>query len=315
MNKISVLAISAIIAMPVFAEEVTHTTKSSVTEGIENIELYDEPIADNLGKDFSAKKESNPKVKFPRGMQIGAGVSATSGLNGFIGYANKDFESFWWKRLGVRFDFATTSPVKSAINSAVDSALGDGVDIGDELSINSGELAAKHMGLLVDFYPFGNTWFAGGWRLTGGYVKGSMKVSAGLTGEISSLPGEGFEFEFGDNIYRYAGNSLKGTAGLDWKYSGPYLGTGFDLGIFRGFKIYMDAGVVFTSKTASVGIDIPFDGLTVSHDNGKSWESINDADYKDELERIKADTLADANDALNDIKFYPMIKLGFMYRF
>ena len=35
---------------------------------------------------------------------------------------------------------------------------------------------------------------------------------------------------------------------------------------------------------------------------------------KDELD-IKAEALADAQSELDDLKFYPMVKVGFMYRF
>lgn len=96
---------------------------------------------------------TNTKAKFPHGVQIGMGVSATSGLNGFIGYANKDFDSFWAKRFGVRLDFASTRPIKSAINSGVDSFMGDdGIDIGDNLTIKDGEIKSYHAAALLDFY-------------------------------------------------------------------------------------------------------------------------------------------------------------------
>ena len=91
MKKISILALMSVFAIPAFASDfnVTPTQHQQVT-----------------------KTEHG----FLHGVQIGAGLSATSGLNGFIGYVNKDFDSFWAKRFGLRFDFATTKPVKSLIN-------------------------------------------------------------------------------------------------------------------------------------------------------------------------------------------------------
>jgi hypothetical protein len=77
----------------------------------------------------------------------------------------------------------------------------------------------------------------------------------------------------------------------------------------------MDAGVVFTSKTAHVGLDVPLTNLQVSHDGGASWSDVNNLTLQAELDAAKAAALADANDELDNIKFYPMIKLGFMYRF
>ena len=107
------------------------------------------------------------------GVQFGLGVSAASGLNGFVGYANKGFESFWWKRLGARLDFARTAPIKSWINSEINDIVGaEGIEIDDSLTIQQIDLKANHTALMVDFYPFGDMWFLGGWRISGGYYRG-----------------------------------------------------------------------------------------------------------------------------------------------
>ncbi|MDR0727263.1 MAG: hypothetical protein LBF37_04345 [Rickettsiales bacterium] len=309
MKKISILAILSVCALPAFAETGVTSVPTGETFDLEPMAIETEYVAE------VAPKKSNAKTKFPRGMQIGVGASATSGLNGFIGYANKDFESFWWKRLGVRFDFASTSLIKSSINSAIDSALEDGVDIGDGMTLGGGSAKGHHIGAFVDFYPFGNTFLFGGIRFTGGYVTGKTNVAATLDGEFKNIPGGAFEFELNGIDYRYLGDSIKASADVDWKYSGPYLGTGFDLGLFWGVKIFMDAGVVFTSKTASVGLDIPLNNLEVSHNGGSSWNSVSNPTLEAELDAAKAAALADVNNELDDIKFYPMVKLGFMYRF
>lgn len=258
---------------------------------------------------------TNTKTKFPHGVQIGMGVSATSGLNGFVGYVNKDFDSFWAKRFGVRLDFASTRPIKSAIDSGIDSFIGDdGIDIGDNLTIKDGEIKSYHAAALVDFYPFGDTWFLGGLRLTGGYYLGKTDIDANLAGHIDGMPNESYEFKLMDEMYRYTGNSVQGTAHTDWKYSGPYIGTGFDLGLFAGFKIYMDAGVVFTNKAAQLDLDVPFEGL--QHWNGTGWDTVaDDGALQAQVDAVTREALADAQHELNDNKFYPMVKLGFMYRF
>lgn len=258
---------------------------------------------------------TNTKTKFPHGVQVGLGVSATSGLNGFVGYANKGFDSFWAKRFGVRLDFATTRPIKSAINSAVDSFMGDdGIDIGDNLTVRDGEIKSYHAAALVDFYPFGDTWFLGGMRLTGGYYLGKTDLDANLAGHIDGMPDGTYEFKLMNEMYRYTGNSVHGAAHADWKYSGPYLGAGFDLGLVAGFKIYMDAGVVFTNKAAQLDLDVPFQGL--EHYNAGTWTPVSgNAALQDQVNQVAAQALADAQDELDDMKFYPMVKLGFMYRF
>lgn len=298
MKKILCSAVAAMMIMPAtYAAETT--TSETITEN-----TSDTAIAEKTSREWL------------HGVQVGLGASATSGLNGFVGYANKDFDSFWLKRFGFRVDFASTRPVKSAINSAVDSAMGSsGIDIGDNLTINDGEIKAHHVAALVDFYPFGNTWFWGGLRLTGGYYTGKLDVDANLSGKIDGLPSDAFEFKLMKNLYRYTGNSVHGTARADWKYSGPYLGTGFDLGLFAGFKIYMDAGVVFTSKTAQLNLDVPFAGLEYYDTAASTWKPVSSSAEQAEVDRVKAEALADAQSELDDIKFYPMIKLGFMYRF
>lgn len=310
MKKISIFILSALLAMPGFAQE------ASLSEGNgANDKDGVETVASGNTADIKTenKAEVNPDVKFPHGLQLGVGVSATSGLNGFVGYANKNFDSFWWKRFGVRLDFATTAPLKSAINSGIDSVMGDeGIDVGEGLSIKDGSIKAQHFAAMLDFYPFGNTWFLGGLRLTGGYYFGELDLRANLAGTMSDLPDAEFAFELEGINYKYVGNEIHGTAKADWNYRGPYLGTGFDLGLFAGFKIYLDAGVVFTNKTAQLGLDLPTNNLQKW--NGSSWQEVDLSGIK-EFEQAKRDALADAQEELDKLKFYPMIKVGFMYRF
>jgi len=184
----------------------------------------------------------------------------------------------------------------------------DGIDIGDNLTITDGKLDASHFAALVDFYPFGDSWLLGGWRITGGYAFGDMDMSANIAGTFDG-PSDRYEFELSGQKYAYTGNSVHGTADLDWKYCGPYLGTGFDIGLFAGLKIYIDAGVVFTNKSAQLSLDIPTDNL--QQYNGTTWESVDIP----ELNAVIDKTLSDAQSELDDLKFYPMVKLGFMYRF
>ena len=328
MKKISVFAMLAVITLPSFAEEVVESVapvadaasvapvQVAVREITDEEKLklkqeFKEEIKAELKQEYvDAKKAKDEKHGFLHGVQLGVGVSATSGLNGFIGYANKDFDSFWAKRFGVRFDFATSSPVKSSINDLIDGVVGDGIDIGDELTISDIELKAKHMAALLDFYPFGNTWFLGGWRLTGGYVFGDMNIKAALAGTIDGLPADEYGFELGGTQLKYVGNSVHGDAELDWDYRGPYLGTGFDFGLFAGFKIYLDAGVVFTNKAAELALNVPIENL-YKLESG-AWTPVGSIG---ELDEIKDAALADAQSELDDFKFYPMVKLGFMYRF
>ena len=289
MKKFSVISLAAVLAMPAFAEDTTVATDS--------LQNSEETV-------IVAKR--NPKTKFPRGLQLGIGVSPTSGLNGFIGYNNKNFDSFWAKRFGIRFDFATYSPIKNKLNSKINDTIGDdGIEIGDSLSVDNVALNAKHYGAIVDFYPFGNTWFLGGWRVSGGYMAGKLDLNADVHGKAEAGK---IEFELNDNKYYYDGDTMDASVWAKWKFSGPYLGTGFDLGLLWGFKIYMDAGVVFTGNTADFDMDVPMENLKYADNTAVAG---NDAQFLADKEK----TIADAKKEIKDYPYYPLIKLGFMYRF
>ena len=49
-------------------------------------------------------------------------------------------------------------------------------------------------------------------------------------------------------------------------------------------------------------------------ENG-SWETVQGTPLEGTVNKIIEETLADAQSELDDLKFYPMVKLGFMYRF
>lgn len=312
MKKISVLSIIAVIIIPGLVEAAPKISDKVKVEA---------PGYQDLNNDFQQPKyieikKSNPDLRFPHGLQFGVGVSPTSGLNGFIGYNNKKFNSFWAKRFGIRFDLAAYSPIKSKINKEInDNVSSKGVDIGDDLKVNNFAINGKHFGALVDFYPFGDTWLLGGWRLSGGYFSGKLDFNSDI---LAKNIGGNIEFELDGKTYRYDGTVMKGKAMLDWKYSGPYLGTGFDLGIVYGFKIFMDLGVVFTDKNANLGLNVPLDGLT-DPDTGYQIEDGTgnptiQAVY-DEFVARRDKVLSDGQKKLDKYDYFPLLKIGFMYRF
>lgn len=231
MKKIIPILCASVLTVPAFAEEAKVVEKAPAAAPMAEETLV-APVATPVKTEQKAetKSEVNPEIKFPRGAQLGLGVSVTSGINGFIGYANKNFDSFWWKRLGVRLDFATTAPIESSINATINTAVDDNQDVGDSVAIKSVDVTAHHVGLLVDFYPFGNTWFLGGWRLTGGYMMGKFGIGADLSGTINDAPSEPVSFELNGSDYHYLGNTITGRATGTWKYSGPYMGTGLAVG-------------------------------------------------------------------------------------
>ena len=64
---------------------------------------------------------ANARSDFLSGVVLGAGASATSGFNLIVGYHNPYVESGWLKHFGARIDFAVTAPLKSVIDSVIDS--------------------------------------------------------------------------------------------------------------------------------------------------------------------------------------------------
>ena len=318
MKKTCAFILSAVLTMPAFATTDTNTVATETVAQDTETTLQDTVAQVENDVSDAYVKTSNPDIKFPRGMQLRVGISATSGLDGFIGYNNKKFDSFWWKRLGIRFDFASTKPVKSVIDSMVDKYMDDGIDIGDNLTITDGKIESHHMAALVDFYPFGDTWLFGGWRITGGYMFGKMDVDAMLTGSDDRLSQyAGKQFEIWGTKYQYTGGDVHGTASADWDIKGPYAGTGFDIGLFSGFKLFMDMGVVFTNKAAELSMDVPVAGTGLEYwdTTTNSWKPVNTPALENTLNENIEKTLADAQKELNKYKFFPIVKMGFMYRF
>ena len=267
----------------------------------------DEPVKT---QEIKTETVYNPNARFPHGLQFGVGLSPTSGLNGFIGYNNKKFDSFWAKRFGIRFDFAYYSPIKSRLNKELNKIADDrgGIKIDDSLKLENFTINAKHYGAMIDFYPFGDTWFLGGWRISGGYFMGKLDLNA----DIHGTPDDGkIEFELNNHKYYYVADEMRAKAMVDWKYNGPYVGTGFDLGLFWGFKIYVDAGVVYTGSPAKFNLDMPIECL----ENADHVAIVKGSTEYEQFVQDKNKEQDDARKEIKDYPYYPLIKLGFMYRF
>lgn len=243
---------------------------------------------------------------FPNGLYLGFGASVTSGFNVIAGYYNSEINPAWLRYFGTRIDFATTAPLKSVIDSAIDSYMREGRDVGDGVKIDDGKLDAWHGAMLIDFYPF-----IGSWRLTGGFAWGGATLDSAIFGNVETAPLQRFYFYLGGDHYYYNGNSFDGMAKINWKYFGPYVGTGFDIGVGCGFNLFIDAGVVVTTGPATIELNIPQNQLYIYNKDTQIWSPV-------EIPQLTADVLRaeqDANRKLSDLRVYPMIKLGFLYRF
>ncbi len=240
------------------------------------------------------------------GISFGVGVSAITGLNFTGGFYNPEKESYFFKHFGVRADVANTDALKSAIDSAIDSFMGDGVNVGDGVKIDNGSLDSWHASLLLDYYPF-----SGAWRLTGGYAWGGLDLYSDIFGEIERAPDERFYFYLAGDHYYYNGNDFGGNTEINWNFHGPYLGTGFDIDLSCGFELYFDAGVVFTNRSAKASIYIPHEQLYMYNKEVGAWSAVTIPALDNDVARATRD----ANKKLSDFKVFPMIKLGVVYRF
>jgi len=282
-------------------------------------------------------KEKMNNVEFGVGVPL---VTPLTGYNMFVGYVNKDATSFWGKRFGFRFDFTIPSALR--LNATLNDNNFDGYDLNlnakalwmnikrpgfetikyikddqdnpihiDSNSVKAGiELKNKNIGLLVDFYPFGNTWFFGGIRLTGGYYIGDIDISANVKTDknIDYMYSVG---NVGDILHAQIAAGSRIGVKYHWNYSGPYAGLGFDLGIWRGFKFYMDAGVVFSQapKFKAKNIDdkhfvlngrYEINGIDYSN-NTNMVTIMNGASVKPQADVIISDTIGQsAKDILMD---------------
>ena len=240
------------------------------------------------------------------GLRVGFGVSALTGLNVSAGFYNYDPDSYVGRHFGVRIDYANIDALKSAIDSAIDSFMRDGKSVGDGVQIDNGALESWHTSLLLDCYPF-----SGMWRITAGYAWGSAKLNSDIFGEIEHAPNQRFYFYLAGDHYYYNGNNFGGMASIDWKFHGPYLGTGLDIDLFCGFLLFLDAGVVFTNRPAKLYIDIPHEQLYMYNKDTGAWNPITIPALDNDVARATRE----GNDKLSDFKFFPMVKVGFMYRF
>ena len=232
------------------------------------------------------------------GFEFGAGVpliTPLTGYNVFVGYVNKNASTWLGRRFGLRADFTIPTELKLVgtisdnpekegyIADAHGTILGYNIKMSDfsdkkfeidvieddkKNQINIGndgidftlKINNQNMGLLVDFYPFADTWFLGGIRLTGGYYVGDFKISA--MAHINDNIDYRYNVGAKNNVLRaqIAKGSSIGTD-FHWKYHGPYAGVGFDLGIWRGFKFFMDAGVVFADAPKVTDKNVHDDNL------------------------------------------------------
>ena len=158
---------------------------------------------------------------------------------------------------------------------------------------------------LIDIKPF-----AGGFRISAGVYGGAPELKLKSKGQD--------DYDVGESTYT-GDLSMKGKADLG--SAAPYLGIGWG-GTTNGtgFGVSFDMGVMFT-KAPNVSLDAT--GRVCDSTNGAcdpngaegfDIESSNDprvAQFMDDLQQ----EVSDIEDDTKDFKFWPVLALGFVYRF
>lgn len=267
-----------------------------------------------------------PTEKWYDGVSFGGGLGMLGGVNFQLGYRFPYNQSFIKNRLGFRMEYNTMTPIwsyakRNFLDDKLDS-LSDGVKVnGMNLKVDP-MLSSKSFGFNFDIYPFGKLWGLGNIRLSTGYYFGSFE--SGVNGTLKVTKKEKIDGDI--YVEPVAGNepTLNLKASLKDKFTGPYLGTGFDLWLPFGFKFFVDAGVVFgsgleidTDVTAKGQVKITGTraGYTISETKDFSeLEELKDIDKK--IKKQGDEQIEKITEKIKGYeKLFPMLKLGIIYRF
>lgn len=219
------------------------------------------------------------------GYQVGVGYDVFAGLNVNVGKRFKS-DNFFGNMFALRLDMSTSSVIGGFELTAEDE---------NRFKV---KFEAFKVGALLDFYPFGDIWFLGNLRVSGGYYLGNYKIQEFIEGNMNE------SFFFDNKNYVVSGNG-KLTTEYKNKMNGPYLGIGFDFALIAGLKLYLDAGLVFTengSFSSGLSGDLTVNGQPVANNpdiNGLLGALNNEIDQT--VGKLK--------------NFFPVVKAGLLYRF
>lgn len=173
----------------------------------------------------------------------------------------------------------------------------DGVDYDAKLQLQS-------FGALIDYYPFGGTFF-----LSGGLMDGGNKVKL-----KASDPTGTEEYDIGDQTYTSdPSDPLTVRAGVDFGGLAPYAGIGWgnsadsEAGWFGRFEIgalFQGAGDVSASSSGSA---IAENGDAFDTQGDSLQAQVFQANLEEERQELEED--------IGDFKIYPAIGLAFGMRF
>ena len=261
-------------------------------------------IPDNIKQDYDEKNDGY----LLEGFQLGVGIGVLGGANAQLGYRIPRREyNFWKNRFGFRLDYNSWNPLKKTIETYLEE---NPIKLDDNEF--TGMISGTNYGALIDFYPFGNTWFLGNFRLSAGYYTGDFAIDTYMTKN-----GISEEFEISGINYKIDGQATLNAA-VDADVKGPYAGLGFDFQILYGLKLFFDAGVVFIDNPR-VRTDIN-GSANLYVDYGSGYVNVGSVNAKDndDIKQLLSDMKSEYEDELKIItsqNIFPMIKLGLMLRF
>ena len=299
-------------------EEETPATEPVETEKIitqsENTQIKEET---KVSEPKSAPEESSKSKSGGfsiHGFQLGAAIGLLNGASAHIGYRIPySSENFFKNRLGFRLEYNSWKPLQSTINKYLED---NPIEIDGNDFIP--ELKGKLYGALIDFYPFSYTPILGNIRISTGYYKGDFSIAGSLSKDANEIFSMKDKTTGQDLYYKVDGHATL-NASLDYDINGPYAGLGFDFSLLFGFKLYFDAGLVFTEKP-KILTDINGSGnLTICGNNQtcSSGQSIKIDSSNEQIQKLLADTRAQYEDELDVLRkgYYPIVKLGLLLRF
>ena len=152
-------------------------------------------------------------------------------------------------------------------------------DVEETGVVYDGDLRLRNAALFTDWHAFG-----GRFRLSGGVIQTGNEFLGAAEGEV----------EVGQNVY-FAELDAK----VGWSTLAPYLGIGLGNAVRGGrWSFSFDLGVMYT-------------GSPTVRLNGTVDDPTLQAQFDEDLERERAELA----DELSDAKYYPVLSIGFAYRF
>jgi hypothetical protein len=192
--------------------------------------------------------------------------------------------------------------LNARFNINVGSLNGDGENDG----INyDGTLNLQSFGGVLDFHPTG-----GGFRFSVGMYSNSNEIDLDATGANQDA-------QIGDITYDISDAKL--NTNVSFKSSAPYLGIGWGNSVDKNskFSVTTDLGILFQGtpiiKMKASGNVIPKSGVHTGPAVDLAGSSAAAQEFQRELQK-EQDKLND-DENLKKLKLFPVVSLGFNYRF